>query len=163
MAQESGTVTTFDEELIRVFPRTLERGHTVTSEVTQSYNCFSWVIGRKDVGIWPDSVGETRWIRGLKRVESVEAIAEALRVFGFEPCEDRNFERAYLKVLLMAKGPEEPTHLAFQLPSGLWSSKLGGSHDIEHAADGLCGDYYGDVVGFFRRPALAPLPDVELV
>lgn len=45
------------------------------------------------------------------------------------------------------------TRRARQLPSGLWTSKLGEMEDIEHTLRGLKGDIYGAATGFLKRPA----------
>ena len=45
-----------------------------------------------------------------------------------------------------------PTHAARQLASGLWTSKLGHSEDIEHDLRALEGDTYGMVALLLKRP-----------
>lgn len=46
--------------------------------------------------------------------------------------------------------------MARQLPTGRWTSKLGGSEDIEHASPTeLEGDMYGTVVLYMRKPISA--------
>lgn len=43
--------------------------------------------------------------------------------------------------------------MARQLPSGAWTSKLGGLEDIEHEAlDAINCDSYGEPVQFLKRP-----------
>ena len=41
--------------------------------------------------------------------------------------------------------------MARQLPSGLWTSKLGESEDIEHQVEGLEGSSYGNVLVYLCR------------
>ena len=45
-----------------------------------------------------------------------------------------------------------PTHMARQLASGQWTSKLGKSVDIEHELHALAGERYGEVVRVLARP-----------
>ncbi len=47
---------------------------------------------------------------------------------------------------------DKVVHVARQLPSGLWTSKLGQSFDIEHPLAALEGDLYGSVALVFGRP-----------
>ena len=55
----------------------------------------------------------------------------------------------------MRKG--EFTHVALQLPTGRWTSKLGGLEDIEHdTLKALEGIDYGEPVRFMKRPAAEP-------
>jgi hypothetical protein len=66
-------------------------------------------------------------------------------------------ELGFEKLAIFADENSEPTHVARQLPSGAWSSKLGAGEDIEHSSlTALEGSVYGRVVQFLRRPRLAP-------
>jgi hypothetical protein len=47
------------------------------------------------------------------------------------------------------------THVARQLESGYWTSKLGQGVDIEHELDGLCGSKYGEIATIMSRPRLS--------
>jgi len=47
--------------------------------------------------------------------------------------------------------PSVPLHVARQLPSGRWSSKLGALQDIEHDLHDLEGTEYGSVVLVMKR------------
>jgi len=49
----------------------------------------------------------------------------------------------------------EPTHVARQLPSGRWTSKMGFLEDIEHTVDALRGFYYGAVTQILKRAVRA--------
>ncbi len=46
----------------------------------------------------------------------------------------------------------KPQHVARQLSSGLWASKLGRLEDIEHELAGLDGKLYGTAQTFMARP-----------
>ena len=56
------------------------------------------------------------------------------------------------KLVLYADEHGEPIHVARQLPSGAWTSKLGASEDIEHRVlAALEGTLYGKVARLLRR------------
>ncbi len=79
----------------------------------------------------------------------------AFATLGYEQCADSNLEPEIEKVAIYADADGFPTHMALQLPSGLWASKLGDLEDIEHATlDQLNGDGkwdYGRAVRFMKR------------
>jgi hypothetical protein len=73
-------------------------------------------------------------------------------VDGFAPCEHGDLEVGFEKLVIYVKG-QEVTHMARQLPSGAWTSKLGRLEDIEHEAlDAITGDNYGEPRQFLKRP-----------
>jgi len=48
------------------------------------------------------------------------------------------------------------THVARQLPTGTWTSKLGAAEDIKHETpEDVAGGAYGQVVQFMKRPISA--------
>ena len=54
------------------------------------------------------------------------------RSLGFVMRDDGDHEIGLEKIALYATDDDEYTHVARQLPSGKWTSKLGGLEDIEH-------------------------------
>jgi hypothetical protein len=62
-----------------------------------------------------------------------------------------SFEPGYEKVAIYAAPDGTPTHVARQLTSGLWSSKLGQLQDIQHRLEDLAGSVYGDCARFPKR------------
>jgi len=73
----------------------------------------------------------------------------------YTKAEDGSFEGGFEKVAIYVDLDLSPTHVAKQLPSGRWKSKLGKGHDIEHdTVDALEGDQmdeYGIVAQYLRR------------
>src|SRR5262249_38721988 len=65
---------------------------------------------------------------------------------GYVVWQDGSLEPVYEKVALFADDLDHPTHVARQLPSGRWTSKLGRAEDIEHDLHELEGALYGGVV-----------------
>jgi hypothetical protein len=83
---------------------------------------------------------------------TLESFVSTFGLLGYEECRSSEFEQGYEKVALYADATGKPTHAARQLPSGAWTSKLGGHVDIEHkATDGVEGDDYGIVVAVLCR------------
>jgi hypothetical protein len=58
----------------------------------------------------------------------------ALATLGYQLCEGDALEPAFERIALFADADGRPTHAARQLPSGLWTSKLGKAEDIATAA-----------------------------
>ena len=130
------------------FPN-LERtgGFRISSDVSEDYNCFAFAAD--DTTRWWDSIHY--WPVGVVIDESVEGFVRVYESVGFQRCQDRNLERGFSKIAIYAIG-NEATHAARQLPNGKWTSKLGPDEDIEHALEGLEGDFYGTVSQIMKRP-----------
>ena len=62
----------------------------------------------------------------------VECFIDAYRTLGYEPCDSEVVEKGFEKIALYVQVNGSPTHVARQLPNGIWTSKLGRSFDIEH-------------------------------
>ncbi len=76
----------------------------------------------------------------------------AFATLGYELCADARPETGVEKLALYADEHGLPTHVARQLPSGVWTSKLGASEDLEHKTlAALEGALYGKVVQRLRR------------
>jgi hypothetical protein len=123
--------------------------YRVTSPATWDYNCIAWVAGVTDAWWWP--VAGRYWPPDIPREESLAAFLAAFAILGYTPCATADREPGLEKIALYAVGAT-PTHAARQLPSGLWSSKLGPSVDIEHAClEAIAGGVYGQVVAILSR------------
>ncbi len=83
----------------------------------------------------------------------VSAFVIAFRTLGYELCDDGVLEEGYEKVAIYELS-STVQHMARQLPTGRWTSKIGDLQDIEHTSPAeLEGDFYGRVVKYMRRPA----------
>ena len=89
---------------------------------------------------------------------TLEVVRAAFEHEGFEACEDGELVHGVEKIALFAD-ERTWTHVARQLESGRWTSKLGSDCDIEHELEALEGFddspdayRYGRVVGFMSRP-----------
>src|SRR5579884_626384 len=139
------------------FPHLVAAGYRVRSPRTIEYNCIAWAA--EDSARWwePDTDFQDGdrvyyWpVGGDPPKFTVAAVADAFRTQGYEPCQDGNKERGWEKVAIYAdwKGA---THAARQRRNGVWTSKLGKSHDIDHRTpEALCGPGYGTIAMFMRR------------
>jgi hypothetical protein len=137
------------EHLESLFPGLGGSGYTVTSSEDIHYNCVAWATGDTDRWCWPDE--DSYWPEGVAREETVAAFAAVYGEFGFVQCEDALGEEGYEKIAIFAAPDGLPTHVAKQLPSGLWSSKLGQLQDIQHRLEDLAGSVYGHCARFMRR------------
>jgi hypothetical protein len=131
------------------FPGLQQDGYVPTSPSDVLYNCVAHAAAQPNRWWWP--TGRYFWPPGIRRAESIDAFISAFRTLGYAPCADGDLQPDLEKVAIYAKNGK-PTHVARQLPSGRWTSKLGDHIDIEHATPGaLAGNHYGHPVQFMER------------
>jgi hypothetical protein len=132
------------------FPNLQGGRFSVMSNHTCTYNCIGWAAGDTENWWWPSP--DDYWPESVPRAETIEAFRLAFQTRGYEPCDDGDLESGYEKVAIYAIAGQ-PKHMARQLPSGAWTSKLGKAWDIEHASlDGVECKEYGRTVEYLRRP-----------
>ena len=144
-------------DLSLVLPGLAKSDYIVTSEATSAYNCIAWVVGETER--WWDPFNPKRyWPPGVPRDDSVEAVAACLATAGFSICEHGRPEPDTEKLALYADD-EGFTHVARQLESGRWTSKLGEDVDVEHDLNALTTSAnrtgywrYGEVAAYMSRP-----------
>lgn len=125
-------------------------GFSVTSDHTCTYNCIAWAAGDTEKWWWPSP--DYYWPNGAPLEETIDAFILAFQTQGYQPCDDSSSETGYEKVAIYAIAGR-PKHMARQLISGAWSSKLGRAWDIEHfRMDAVECNEYGRGVKFLRRP-----------
>jgi hypothetical protein len=135
-------------------PRLEAAEHRVTSRPTDGYNCVSWVQ-RDFVHRWdPDY----HWPGDLPCPEGLPDLDSYLQLFkrwGFELCEHGSLEPGYLKIAIYStRGYFH--HVAKQLRTNVWSSKMGDGHDLWHRdLEALYDSIFwpdATVTHFMRRP-----------
>ena len=130
------------------FPRLTSQNHHVTSPQDSSYNCVAWAIRRTED--WWDPT-EGYWPDGVPKDVTVDAFVALFKTSGFEMCADSSFEVGYEKIAIYGKA-DEFSHVARQLESGSWTSKMGSLEDIEHDdLSSLVSRSYGRPLRFLRR------------
>lgn len=72
--------------------------------------------------------------------------------FGFEKCDNPNLEEGFKKIALYENNEGDFTHIARQMESGKWTSKMGNYEDIEHYdLIGISGNFYGKPSMYMRK------------
>ena len=140
------------DDLRGLFPA-LSQDAVETSPQDDSYNCIAWAGGDTERWWWPGDfpTDATHWPIPSAD-ETVEGFVEAFRSLGYETCDDGFLEKGFEKVALYADTDGLPTHMARQLSSGKWTSKMGELEDIEHpTSEELCGDSYGVITRYMKR------------
>ena len=131
------------------FPNLRDGEYEVTSPQTREYNCIAWAADDEENWWWPSA--DDHWPDGVPRVNTVDNFILAFQRLGYEVCDDGDLQIQYEKVALYAN-VNGPQHMARQLSSGAWTSKLGSEWDIQHATTkAVENDAYGEVVLFLRR------------
>lgn len=84
----------------------------------------------------------------------MECFVTTFSKYGYQPCESDDLEAGYEKVAIYVDSTGTPTHMARQLGSGTWTSKLGKLEDIEHTTlEQLEGEKsYGSAYQILKRP-----------
>jgi hypothetical protein len=140
------------------FPRLLSTGYLITSEASGVPNCIGYVLGDMEHFWDPMLVGFHAgyyWPPGIPRDDKLTTWRLLFNLFGYRPAETSTPEFGIEKIAIYGNinNDEEGHHVAKQLPSGAWTSKLGPDQDIEHSAlDALVGAAYGAVVLIMQRP-----------
>ena len=92
------------------------------------------------------------WPPNISNEDTVESWAQTFQLHGYQKCDIPDLEPETEKVAIYADAIG-PQHVARQLLTGAWTSKLGRAHDIEHMTlDALAGGEYGEVVLIMKRP-----------
>ncbi len=121
----------------------------ITSPQTEDYNCIGWAAEDDSSWWWPSK--DSFWPQDAPFEVTVDAFVTAFGTMGYQVCTGAELEPGIQKVALYMK-EGMPTHMARQLESGAWTSKLGQSYDIQHQeVKSVEGASYGDAVVFMKR------------
>jgi hypothetical protein len=145
-----------DDDLELDFPDLRASGYRVTSQASAVPNCIGWALNDK-THYWDPLLtgfmGGYYWPDGLPRDDRVETWRTLFELFGYRQSPGPALEVGVEKIAIYGDASGDAHHVARQLPSGAWTSKLGQDKDIEHQApDALAGNLYGRVVAFMERP-----------
>jgi hypothetical protein len=141
-----------------LFPRLQSSGYRVTSPPDDVYNCIAWAVGVTGAWWWPGDPERTYWPADVPREPTLARIRLLFATLGYEECVGTEHEAGFEKVAIFSSPVAKPTHVARQLASGRWTSKLGESEDIEHELRDLEGEVYGLVVLVMRRALPSSTP-----
>jgi hypothetical protein len=121
----------------------------VTSPESPAYNCIAWAAGETSRWWWPSPIDF--WPPTAPREETLQAFVAAFATLGYRTCADGSLEADQEKLALYSSNGIA-LHMARQMPSGVWTSKLGQSWDIAHLSPNeVAGDLYGNEIQFLAR------------
>jgi hypothetical protein len=146
------------DALLEQLPHLRGADYSIESCSTLDYNCLAWAMGDCSQPWSPALQGGYYWPLDLPvGLPVVEVVVGLFRREGYDVCNDSALVPGAQKVALYADGFREVHHVARQLPTGRWASKLGDLADIEHATPEVieC-DLYGRVVMILCRPINRP-------
>lgn len=139
------------------FPNLKQEKFEITSEATPGYNCIAWAANDTSKYWWPRGFQPYParyyyWPRNLPRVSTLDNFIQAFVLLGYERCGTSELQQGYEKVAIYVDTRSVPTHMARQLESGAWTSKLGDDEDIEHSElASVEGASYGRAHTFLKR------------
>jgi hypothetical protein len=134
-------------------PNLVLAGYTVTSPRDLLYNCLAWAI-QGDCKRWwePKTESGCFWPKGVPMTYAFENYVKVFELFGYTSCSDESLVVGVEKVAIYRASDGSFTHVARQLPSGVWISKLGQCEDIEHKTpDALTSTDYGVPSVYLQR------------
>ena len=144
------------DHLEKQFPHLSEEGYTVTSADTIDYNCVAWAAELESEWWWPDAMNQEYWPEGVPREETLSAFTAAFQTIGYDVCDNESLESGFSKIAIYGDAQQVPRHVARQLASGGWTSKIGQYEDIQHKTlKALMGKSpaYGEVIRIMKKPA----------
>ena len=126
----------------------------ITSPATRDYNCLAWALSSKNMWMWPDENPDEDdycWPDGVAYNTRQETFIEAYKNEGFELSDSAELEEGYEKIALYGYWGFA-FHASRQLPTGLWTSKLGPGQDIQHGTpQSIEGNHFGHVFCYMKR------------
>jgi hypothetical protein len=133
-------------------PRLASGDFEITSDPTEEYNCIAWAAGDTQYFWWPVKAPGVHWPDPAPLKDTREAFIAAFETLDYRVCSDGSLEAGYEKVAFYEDPLGKPKHMARQLPSGAWTSKLGVGWDIEHpSAEDVQDGIYGSLTIFMKR------------
>lgn len=141
------------DRLLAKYPGLVKGHFRITSPRDSSYNCLAFA-GHDTRRCWhPSAFGSLYWPEGAPADDTLDGWISAYGILGFAPSTSPDLEPGLEKLAIYADR-DFPLHVARQLQTGLWTSKLRPQEDVEHELAGLEGDEYGRVVAVLARPAM---------
>jgi hypothetical protein len=121
-----------------------------TSDKTDRYNCIAWAFRDSRRHWWPNQ-RRSYWPIDTLGLSIAGAFEKWFVSDGWEQCDSGDLDVGFEKIALFGTGGV-PKHAARQLPTGLWTSKLGPDIDLSHTLNDLIGPAYGAPMRFYRKP-----------
>ena len=145
--------------LLMLFPGLPSGRAEKTSDRTGQYNCIAWAATRDEFHWWEPIDPKNRepwdyWPDGEVPLNyDFDTFILLFEHVGFQKCADGRLEVSFEKIAIYEDGGDF-THVAAQLCSGAWTSKLGPEEDVRHYnLECLEGAHqYGIVRQFLKKP-----------
>ena|SRR5208337_2018460 len=137
--------------LMNTFPGLRNSICEIRSKPDRKYNCIALAAGDTNNLWWPER--GAYWPRGCPRITTLDAFIIAFETLGYIVCDNELCEEDFVKIAFFVRDDGSPTHAARQLPNGRWLSKCGRYKDIEHDLNALCGQRYGNIACYMKKPA----------
>lgn len=140
-----------EDTIVAAFPRLAGTTWQITSPATERYNCVAWAAN--DEGRWWWPAPGYYWPERVPRETQLSAFVTLFTTLGFGMSEaSAPFDPEVDRVAVFGNALGV-THVARELESGIWTSKLGSSADISHPLSALEGAVYGSVLAVMAREA----------
>jgi hypothetical protein len=124
---------------------------TQSSKRCPRYNCAAFAAGDESQKWDPFPPGVHYWPLDVPRSYSLTAFIEAYNAIRYSVCEDGSLDLFYEKIAIYMNEYGGVVHVARQLLSGQWTSKMGNEEDIIHESPESLGVGYGEPRCFMRR------------
>jgi len=136
--------------LERLFPALANSGYSKSSDEDPAYNCVAFAV--HDTGQFWQKVAVRGYYWPLDRDDRLEDWIRALELNNYVVTDNWDLEKGVEKVSIFVNKDGVPEHVARQLESGIWTSKIGRREDIEHShLAALEGLEYGKATVVMKR------------
>jgi hypothetical protein len=140
-----------DLELEEDCPGLVDSAYEITSPRDPQYNCVAFAVGDTSHFWYDVEVSGYYWPPGAPSADTLDGWVKVFATHGYVKCDHDGLESEFEKVAIYATS-EAPEHVARQKASGVWTSKMGKGHDIEHASlEVVEGATMGKVVMIMKR------------
>jgi len=140
-----------DPELEEDCPGLANSSYEISSPRDPRYNCVAFAVGDTTQFWYDANVSGYYWPPGTPSADTLDGWVKVFADHGYSETPDSSLEPDYEKVAIYvsADGPE---HVARQKASGVWTSKMGKGHDIDHPTLAVLeGPTMGKVMKIMKR------------
>jgi hypothetical protein len=132
-------------------PGLLTGQYEIKSPRDTKYNCVAFAVGDTKHFWYDAGITGYYWPPGTPSADTLEGWIKVFADHGYQDAADDSLEPEYEKIAIYATH-ETPEHVARQKASGVWTSKMGRGHDIDHATlAALEGETMGKVIKIMKR------------
>jgi hypothetical protein len=141
-------------DLASIYPGlTADKGKN-KSPKTSVYNCVAWAAAWDKTRWWQPDTYEPGmyWPHGISKDGSIACFISLFESLSYRKCNSSDMEILFEKVAIYESPSGDFMHVAREINSGTWWSKLGEDEDIFHnSPKGLEGTSYGTAKYFLKR------------